>query len=1074
MKRITLLFAFLVMSIGMAMAQTQVEVSGTVLSGEDNQPIPGVSVRGKTSKKGASTNIDGKFKFTVPSDEKTLVISFIGMKTKEVAVGKNLKIVLQPEATALDEVVAVGYSSSTKRSFTGSAVTVKADAIEKKNISNITQALAGEVPGVNVVNTNGQPGAASEVYVRGVGSVNASTGPLYVVDGVPYSGSISSINPADIESTTLLKDAASTSIYGARGANGVIVITTKSGRSGATNISADVKYGVNTASWIPRHDIITSPDEYLEIGWSGMHMFAMQNKKKPLDDGAAREWASNNLFGASGINTKYNYYDAEPGKVIDPKTGRVASGLTRKYTPERWADEAFQKSSRTEANFQMTSGTDKLRGFMSLGYLSDKGINKGSDFRRLTGRVNLDMNPYTWFNTKASLAYTNALSNQSGQSEYTSTNLFHFIDNMPPIYPVYQRDKEGKTTISPYFENQQEFDYGDGRGFSGRSNGLANAIYDTDVTERHDLNYNFKLTLKFLDGFSFENTLGGIYSGRLNKQRGNSWYGDSGNSHGTIFHVIDQMQSYNLLSMLRYSKKIDAHSIEAFGAHEANLWEFNRDAVQKKHLVDPFDDTLSNAIVFDAPPSGYTRTYRIESYFAQANYDYDGKYFVSGTFRRDGSSRFAKHKWGNFGSIGLAWEVSREDFMKDIKWLPFLKLKASYGTLGQQDGIGYYAARDLYDIKNLGGNVALSLATKGNQDLTWEKSSMLQIGADFSIGKYLTGSIEYYNKISSDLIYDRRVAPSNGYAIIKVNDGKLQNQGVDIDLTAHLIKSKDYFVDLRFNAGFLANKVLQMPIEPSTGQPKFLDNVSFYGRQKGKSLYEYYMREFVGVDDETGLSQWTMYYEDKDNDGTYTKGDSPIENYEEYVHNNPNSKIEKGVTSIYQEATKVYIGKSALSTVRGGFSLTGGFKGIELSVQFAYSLGGYGYDGVYAGLMNNEQVGKNNWHVDIRNRWTPENKTSDIPRLNNGLDSNVSSTSSRYLTSNSFLHFANARLGYTLPKEWLSSINVKSMKVWVSGDNLALWSARRGFNPMTSLSGESDTMTYTPMTTLTAGLSLNF
>ncbi|MDO4770963.1 SusC/RagA family TonB-linked outer membrane protein [Porphyromonas sp.] len=1074
MKRITLLLAFLVMSLGMAMAQSQVEVSGTVTSAEDGQPIIGATVRGKTSKKGARTNPEGKFKFTVPQDEKVLIVSFVGMQTREVAVGKNLKIVLQPEATALDEVVAFGYSSGTKRSFTGSAVTVKAEAIEKKNVANVTQALAGEVPGVNVVNTNGQPGTEADLYVRGVGSVNAGRSPLIVVDGVPFSGQTASLNPADIESTTLLKDAASTSIYGARGANGVIVITTKSGRSGAMNISGDIKYGVNSV-WLPRHDIIKSPDEYLEMGWSGLHMLAMQRKKDPLSDAEARVWASNNIFGESGINTKYNYYKAEPNAVIDPTTGKVFAGLERRYTPEVWEDEAFQSSNRTEGNLQLSGGTDKMRGFMSVGYLSDKGINKGSDFSRITSRLNVEMNPYTWMKAKASLSYANSASNSSGQSGYSSANLFHFVDGMPPIYPVYTRDKEGNKIMSPYFANQYEFDYGDGRGFSGRSNGLADAIYNTNRTERNEVTYNGNVVLRFLDGFTFENTLGGTFYNSFNKQRGNKWYGDSGNSKGTIYHVMTNLATYNFLSILRYTKKFDKHSIEAFGAHEANYYSFTRDAVLKRNLVDPFNDDLSNAIAFDTPPTGRTDTYRLESYFAQAMYDYANKYFISGTFRRDGSSRFVNNKWGNFGSVGLAWEVSAEEFMKDIKWLPFLKLKASYGTLGQQDGIGYYAGRDLYDIKNDGGNLALALDTKGNPDLTWERSSMLQLGVEFSLGKYLTGSVEYYNKISSDLIYDRRVAPSNGYAIIKVNDGRLQNQGVDIDLTAQLLKTKDYFLDLKVNAGFLSNKMLRMPIEPSTGEPKYIDtSVGGYGRQKGRSLFDYYMREYVGVDDETGLSQWTMYFWDKDEDGTFSKGDAPIGSYEEFLYKNPDAKVGKSVTSVYQDASQFYIGKSALATVRGGVSLAAGFKGLELNLQFIYSLGGYGYDGVYATLMDNEQVGKSNWHVDMRDRWTPENKTSDIPRLNNGLDSNVASRSSRFLTSNSFLHFANARLGYNIPKEWLSAVNVKNLKVWVSGDNLALWSARRGFNPSTSLSGGSSTLTYNPMTTVTAGLSINF
>lgn len=1089
-KNLLLFFLFCFATLGTALGQN-ITVKGTVLD-ENSDPVMGATVRLKSdATKGAITDMDGHFSLQAKTGE-PLLITYVGYKDQEVKAAATLTIRLVPDNKLLDEVMVVGYGTSTKRSFTGSAVAVNAEALEKKSISSVSAALAGEVPGVNVVNTNGQPGSRADIYVRGVGSVNASTAPLYIVDGVPYDGDISSINPNDIESTTLLKDAASTAIYGSRGSNGVIVITTKSGKSGKMTITGDFKYGMNTSRFIPRHSVITDPDEYLEMAWSSLHMTGQyddpakigKNGQPAYPDDPA-DYANAYIFGNKGISDKYNYYkEQDPSKIFD-ENGKVRPGLERRYTPEAWSDYAFQPSTRMESNLQIGGGTDKLKAFASFGYLDDKGIFKNSAFTRYSARTNVDFVPKDWIQLKGSLSYTHSLTNSAGQSDYSSTNIFTFIDNMPPIYPVFERDENGEMIPSPYYEGVNEYDYGEGRGYSGMSNGIATAELDPEGTKSNEISYNGSVIFRFLDGFSFENTFSGVYGNSRYTAMLNPFYGPEATSNGQITRDWQEIYSSYMLNLLRYNKSFKGgHSLEAFAAHEYQRYSFFEDYIHKNNLVDPFVDDLSNAIEQDVPAYGVQDNNILESYFLQANYDYLSRYFISGTFRYDGSSRFQKNKWGSFGSIGAAWVLSEEDFLKGNDILTFAKLKASYGSIGQQGGISYYSGQDIYEVEVVGGKPVLKFKDKGNPDLTWERSNMLQIGAELAFGKSLNLNIEFYDKRTSSLIYERRVAPSNGYALYNTNDGLLENYGADIDLTWKAIQGRDYYFTIRANAGFLGNKLLTLPTDPSTGEPKFIDeSITPYGRMEGRSLYDYYIRNFEGVNPDNGLSEWTVYYIDKDgkegfNPAAVSKGgDESIASLEQFKHDNPDKvdQIVKGKTTEYSKATRYHIGKSALPTVRGGFTLSGGYKGLEASVQFIYGIGGYGFDYVYQQLMNNDQIGSQNWSTDMRNRWMKPGDVTDVPRLNNGVDISVNGSSSRFLTSNSFLNMSNFMLSYTLPENWTrQSLGLNNVKLWISGDNLFLLSARQGFNPSTSLTGASSSYNYNPLSTITGGIRISF
>src|SRR5690606_15616040 len=413
-------------------------------------------------------------------------------------------------------------------------------------------------------------------------------------------------------------------------------------------------------------------------------------------------------------------------------------------------------------------------------------------------------------------------------------------------------------------------DYGtnSGRKFGSLTNAIADATYDIKRHKRNELNGRAYVNFNIIDGLTFENSLGIQYYNNIYNDHANKFYGSSASQNGSLYQSRTELNYFNLLNLLRYRKDFGDHSLEALVAHEAVKWESNILNASGYNLVDNNILDFNNVIVSN-PVKSYTEAYALESYFGQVNYDYKNKYYLSGTVRRDGSSRFKKDKWGTFGSLGAGWIVSNENFMQDQDIFNFLKYKVSYGVLGEQAGVGYYPGYDLYSVDNLNNNPAFSFVTKGNEDLTWETSKMFQTGIEFELGNYISGTVEYYVKNTDNLIFDRGVGPSIGYPTIKVNDGQLRNQGIEFDLVGHILKGQDYYLDLGINGESFKNKITKMPIEPSTNLPKEIDIQGVYGWSKDHSLYDFYMRDFVGVDAETGESQFKVFYTDNNANGQF-------------------------------------------------------------------------------------------------------------------------------------------------------------------------------------------------------------
>lgn len=1054
----------LVLAVQISFAQTKT-VTGNV-TGEDGLPIPGVNVIEKETSNGTQTDFDGNYTIDVETG-KVLVFSYLGMKTQEIEVGSQstIEVSLQEDAAELDEVVVTGYSTSSKKSFTGSATRVSADELNKKSVSNVSQALAGEAAGVRVINTSGQPGSSAQIRIRGIGSVNGNTAPLYVVDGVPYNGNINSINPQDIESTTILKDAAATAIYGSRGANGVIVIETKTGSGKTGSIEVSTKTGFNY-NLIPRHDVIESPERYIELGWEGLKNYGMY--KEGFDQAGSIDYANDELFGdGQGIGSHYNMWNvADGGELINPSTGQVRDGVTRRYNPEDWEDYGFQTSNRTEANIKISGGDEKTSYFTSFGYLKDIGYIVDSDYERYSGRLNLQHKAKEWLTGNMNVGYTISETNDNGQSS-NSGSIFWFTDNIPAIYPLFLRDGAGDMVPDPYYGGNQ-YDYGeDGRRFGAQANSIADAKYSTSKDERHEINTNSYLKADITDYLSAEVRFGSQYYNNSANSRNSPFYGPSRGENGSIFKQKTELFSANFQQIIRFSESYGNHNIDALAAHESNSWERQTLYAGKSNVIDPEGTEFNNAVVVSTPPGSYVDNYTLESYFANANYNYDDTYFLSGTVRRDGSSRFLDdNKWGTFGSVSAAWVMSNEDFLTDVDAIDFLKLKASYGLIGEQGGVGLYPGYDRFDIGNVNDDPSFSFGTRGNKDLTWETSKMFQVGVESNIGDFLEVNIDYYRKNTEDLLFDRRQAPSTGVAILTVNDGELLNSGLEFDVKANIIKTPDFYLNAGINGEVLNNELKAMPIDPSTGTNKVLDVAGLYGRSEGHSLYDFYTREYVGVDPANGLPIWNTYFD--------VDTGQDIRSLHEYTTANPNANIDVRETNDPANATKRYTGQSAIPDVRGAFNLSAGYKGFSISAQFLYQIGGHAYDGAYANLMHNRVVGGNNWHTDINNRWQQPGDITDVPRIDNNATKNVNASSTRFITKADFLSLNNVRLGYDLPSAFLQDSGIADASIYVTGDNLFLFSKRDGFNPSTSISGASDTYRYSPLSTFTVGVTLKF
>ncbi len=1094
MKKITLLLCASVLSMAAWADQT---VSGVVVD-TNGEPVIGASVMVTGTAIGTITDFDGKFSMSVPDDAQTMTISYVGMGESVVAVGTSIRVVLRENAEMIQEVVVTGYGNVSKGSFAGSAIAVNADAIEKKTPSEISKALAGEVAGMQVITPSGQPGESADIRIRGAGSVNGGTAPLYVVDNIPYEGNLSSISPSDIASITVLKDATATSLYGSRGANGVVLITTKKGKSGEGKIDVEAHYGANLHI-LPMYDVVTSPEEYVEMAWLGMY-----NSSSKSDPYERADEANKELFSTLGIPSMYNIWE-DAGNMLIGDNGKFYPDVQRKSgyrNMTSWADELFRVGQKGEAMLKISGGTDKTTYFTSFGYLKDEGYYIGSDFQRFNFRTSIEHEVKSWLKGSMNVSYTYSEKNAAGQDE-TMNNGFAYVNGIPAIYPVYLYNEDGTVKVDSK-TGESAYDYGmiegNGRAFGTGINPAGSLRYDRDQTQNHHLSGISSLEFTLYDGLKLTVNAGVQFQFAKASQYVNAYYGDAAGVGRTRKTQTDYL-SFACNQLLEYSKAFGDHSLRVLAGHETQYARSGYTYGSKSNVAVTTGPSVlewGNAVQMVAMNSR-TDKYSLESYLATVSYIFAEKYGLTANYRADGSSKFAKgHRWGHFGSVGATWMFTNEAFLQNVKWLKNGKLRLSWGVQGNQDGITSDLFYDQYSVQNVGGQFSYVWGYKGNENLTWEKASQTDLGLEADLTKYLGIEFDYFHKLTSDMLFPMYVAPSHGYSYYYINAGKLVNQGVELQLNIHAVQTENVRLNVRLNTCHYTNKVLELPNYMGTDEEQLMSgNLSV-----GHGLNDYYMKTYLGVDAETGVALYQGYYDAKLGDFGINYGISAAEQRESGValdgtHANyisnvyayrqkyPDADIRTTATTAGAFAGYDYVGKSAVADLAGGFGFDLSVYGVSLSVSCSYGIGGYGYDNTYAALMNTSRAGTYNWHKDMHKAWnafmTDAEKqavadmgTAGIPKLSNGVDKYAIMRSTRFLTSNSFLSLNNVRLGYDFPEKLISKLHMSQLSVYVSGDNLALASARKGYHPMVSFSGSSGVYQYTPLSTIMGGIKLQF
>ena len=1060
MKKVVLLLSCLLLSMGLAIAQDKT-VSGTVVD-ETSSPVIGASVvvQGNATI-GTVTDLDGKFTLRVPSSATTLVVKYLGMQDQEVAVAPNVSVVLLSSSQSLDEVIVVAYGTVTRSTFTGSATTLKAEAIEKRQASNISTTLSGSVSGVQGLSADGAPGSVTTIRIRGVGSINAGNNPLYVVDGVPFDGDITSINNADVESITVLKDAASNALYGARGANGVIMITTKKGKTGEAIVSADARWGTNQRA-IPSYNTMTDPGMYYETAYKA----AWNGFASPTYDGTY-----SSMMGRLG----YNVYTVPAGERIIGSNGKLNPNAvlgrtdgTYTYQPDDWYDVLFNKGNvRQEYNVNISGATEKLNYYISAGYLNDSGIIYNSGFDRFTSRMKGEYQVKKWLRVGGNFSFAqseNFSPNGTGDPR-SSANIFYISNFIAPIYPMYIRDAQGN--IMKDARGKTMYDYGDGRVIPAVRSWMPGAQpasgieLDNSVDRVIDVSAKWFADIDIYDGLRFSANWGiNAYNSRYTLSL-NPYYGQYAEMGGYAWVQSNRNTTVDQNYLLKYLKRFGEHNVDLFAGIDSYTRTMSYLGGQKEKIFDPMVPEVGNAINNPSIDS-YTRQYATFGYLAQARYDFAEKYFVSASYRRDASSVFApEDRWGDFWSTGLAWIINKEYFMSDLSFIDLLKLKASYGQQGNDyiyykgsSTRNYFAYQDQYAISSSNGNFATTLFEKGNRNITWETSNTLNAGVDFELFKNrLTGTIEYFDRLTSNMLYNMPVPSSQGYSSFPLNVGELSNYGVEVDLSGEIIKTQDVTVKLLGNITFLKNKIKKLHESLVDGQ--YIDGSRIY--KVGESMYNLNMRSYAGVDPDNGASLW------------YVKEDD-VAASDATVRDMPDGRK---ATASYANAS-LYPTGNTMPTTFGGFGAAIDAYGFDLSFQFNYQMGGRIWDYTYQDLMhvaNGNNMGIN-WHKDILNAWSPENPTSNIPFLNSN-DVYANQTSDRWLVTSDFLGFQNITLGYTLPAKLTKKFQVSTIRIYGVADNLAVWSARRGMDPRQSFL-TSEGQYYSPMRSISGGIKLIF
>ena len=1069
MKKIFLLFCLLYPFFAMAQTRT---IEGMVVDSETGEPLIGATImpEGIKNPQGTATDIEGKFKLVIPSTVKKIRVSYVGMRTESFNVTSGvMKLELESINSNLDEVMVVAYGTTKKSAYTGSASVVKADQIENTLVTDVTSALNGTVSGVQLQSADGAPGSAPTVRIRGVGSMAASNNPLYVVDGVPFDGNVRSISPNDVESMTVLKDAAAAALYGARGANGVILITTKKGKQGKAKVTIDANWGANSRQ-VGAYKTIGGPETYYVMMYNALRNY--QKYTIGATDIAAHTYA-NNLVSAEPNQNIFGYqiFTVPNGQGLIGFDGKFNPDATLGYlytnnvgsywlTPDNFQKETFTNGFRQEYNAQISGGGDSYDFLLSLNYLTDDGVIRESSFNRFTTRISGNYQITKWLKAGGNVSYTKDTMNYPAYQteDGSSANAFYLSNFIAPIYPYYVRNAQGqimmnKDTGYPYY------DYGYNgvgepnlsRAFLGSGNPTGNLVYNIDRGTYNTFDGKWQLIITPLEGLSITGSVGYWYNQYTTNTLESNKYGWSSTYKGYLGQSNGESYSTNVQILADYGKSWGNNNFDFLVGYENYTAEYSSSWASGLNILDDSNYTLAN-VIDNKDFSGGVTHYGTSGIFGRITYNYDSRYFGMVSYRRDSSSRFAPDKrWGNFYSVSAGWDISKEKFMEDFTNVDMLKFKISFGQQGN-DGIGnYYAWLDQYSMTGSDGvwNIA-TLTYKGNPDLTWETSNAFNTGFDYSFFQgRIEGSLEYFQRTTTNMLYNRPVQPSLGYSSIPQNIGSMRNNGLEFELRTTPVRTRDLEWNVNFNLTYINNKIIKLAPEL---QGKRIAGDRIY--LEGESMYQFYMVKYAGVNEQNGMP----LYWGRHADGTEFETEDWNVAYQ-------------GDTSTGDLANRCKTG-NLLPPVYGGVGTSFSWKGIDLSVSCSYQIGGKVYDYGYAELMHNGTMWGEAMHIDALNAWTPENPKTNVPRMDAYWEY-MWAVSDRFLTDASYFAINNINIGYSFPAKWVKKMGLTSLRIYGAADNVALWSKRQGLDPRQSYT-TTNAGTYSAMRTISGGLRITF
>jgi TonB-linked SusC/RagA family outer membrane protein len=1013
-------------------------VTGKVTSADDGSTLPGVNVVVKGSTNGTVTDVDGKFSIQLNQNE-ILVFSFIGFVTQEVEVGQKttINVSLLGDVTELSEVIVTAYGTTTKEAFTGSAGVVGSSQLLTRNLTSPIAALEGNVTGVQFTTPKG-PGDSPSIVIRGVGTLNGATDPLYIVDGVQYNAPLNTLNQEDIESFTVLKDAASTALYGSRAANGVVMITTKKGKKGGIKVSASAQVGsVNRG--IPAFDQVT-PGQYYEGMWE-----ALRNTSAA---GGNPNFATQNIYNQLG----YNPFNV-PNDQIVGTDGRLNPNAEVIYQSLDWFDQMQQTGVRKNYNANISGGGEDHSIFFSASYLDDESFVITSGFKRLTSRLNAEfrVNDRLKFGGSTNIALTEINGPTSGGTG-SIVNPFGFSQGMGSIYPVFVNDLNGNIVRdaagNPVWDN--------GEGFSAFNIGTRprnvgrHAIQELTLNKdlSQDNTYGLRLfgDVKIIDGLNFRMNYGSDFIDYFDSSYENPVIGDA-QPIGRLNQERRRVNTETFNQILTYTKTFGSHGIDLTAGHESfEITDSEMSGLKTTQTASGIYEFAN----FSTPISidGFIFDRALEGYFLRANYDYNGKYFLSASVRRDGSSSFnSETRWGNFYSVGAAWRLDQEAFISSKDWINKLKLRASFGQVGN-DNLGnreWYLSQPLFAITSNANQPAILLSSLGNAALKWETSESYDVALEFGLFKnFLEGSVEYYRRNSKELLFSVPIAPSNGINELVDNVADMFNSGFELGVTAHMLRKGALQWDMTVLGTTLKNQITSLPTPFIDGSKRWTE---------GRSRFDFFLYETAGVDPQTGDQLYYQY--DADAMPVLDAGGNHL------------------TTNDWSTTQRGYVEASAVPDFLGSVSNTLRYKGFDFNLLITYGIGGEVLDNGYSAMMHAGAYGAS-WHPDILKAWKQPGDITDVPRLQNGNQTLVQTQSSRFITDASFWAIRNANLGYNFNSAMLNKLGLSSLRVSVTGENLFLKSKRVGLDPQFNLAGTGSGNDFVPGRILSLGLNLSF